>query len=287
MKSRKNFPTVFSGLRSRGYVKPFPRFYGRFDTRKDSLLHMKFPVREAWDYYRGLRWNNLKSPKYRHLFLILYWPFYGLCFLTLERFMPSIWLWATGEELIYTPIACALDYQIPLCEWFVIPYYYWFVYLIGTGLYFVLFDIRAFREFSWLVILTYSSTIVLYLLFPNCQELRPAAEEITRDNWMVDVIKYLYDFDTNTNVCPSIHVLGSLAVFFPGMHSRTLKGFWWKFYFAVSCFLICISTVFMRQHSILDVLAALAVGVVSYIVVYLWICPLGKEPERIGNIVGP
>ena len=93
---------------------------------------------------------------------------------------------------------------------------------------------------------------------------------------MIDVVKGLYDFDTNTNVCPSIHVLGSLAVCFAGLHSRTLRGWGWKLFFVVSTVLISLSTVFLKQHSIIDVFAALALGAVCYVLVFFVICPPKK-----------
>lgn len=231
-------------------------------------------------YYRDLRFSNLKTPKYRHLFLILFWPIFGLVFMTLENYWPSIWEWMTGEALYYYPIQIATDAQIPFCEWFVIPYYFWFAFLVGMALYGLLYDIRAFRHFSWFVILTYSTTALIYLVWPNMQPLRPV--DFPRDNWMTDIVKGLYDFDTNTNVCPSIHVLGSFAVCFAGLHSKTLRGWGWKLFFVLSTILISLSTVFLKQHSIFDVYAALALCAICYPIVFFVICPIKKpDPSEI------
>ena len=41
---------------------------------------------------------------------------------------------------------------------------------------------------------------------------------------MVDIVRKLYNFDTNTNVCPSIHVLGAFCVQFAAMKSRIFAG---------------------------------------------------------------
>lgn len=235
---------------------------------------MKELLQIPFEYYKDLRWNNLKSAKYKHLLLLLYWPFYGLLFLTLERICPVVWRFFTGEEFFYHEVVSSTDALIPFCEWFVIPYYFWFVFLVGMGIYSLLFDIQAFRQFMWYIILTYSITSVIYIIYPTCQNLRP--EAFPRDNWMVDIVKGLYNFDTNTNVCPSIHVLGSLAVCFPGLHSKYLKGWGWKVFFIVSTVLISVSTVFMKQHSIIDVYVALILGAVCYPLVYGWLC---KQPK--------
>ncbi len=227
------------------------------------------------DYYRDLRPSNIRTKKYNHLILALYWPLFGLVFMTLEQFWPRIWQAVTGKALVYQEVVCALDAYIPFCEWFVIPYYFWFAFLVGMALYGLLFDVRAFRHFMWFVILSYSVTAIIYLLWPNMQALRPV--DIPRDNWMVDIVHKLYNFDTNTNVCPSIHVLGSFAVCFAGLHSRTLKGWGWKVFFVVSTLLISASTVFLKQHSILDVFAALALCAVCYPLVFFVICKEKKS----------
>lgn len=224
------------------------------------------------DYYKDLRWNNLTTKKYRHLLLVLYWPVYGLMFLFLERILPML------VNVEYHEIYCTLDQYIPFCEWFTIPYYYWFIFLIGFGAYWLLYDPPMFGDWMWNVILMYSATVVIYLVYPNMQALRPT--EFPRDNLLVDVVKYLYDFDTNTNVCPSIHVLGSFTVCFTGLHSKQFKGFWWKFFFIVSTVLISISTVFLKQHSLWDLIFAVVVGALDYIVLYFIVPAVKRKYQK-------
>ena len=75
--------------------------------------------------YRKLRPSNINTPEFKHLFLLLYWPVYGATFWLLER----------GLSLNYHPIKAAFDAKIPFCEFFVFPYYFWFVFLVGIHLY--------------------------------------------------------------------------------------------------------------------------------------------------------
>ena len=77
-------------------------------------------------------------------------------------------------------------------------------------LYLLLFDTAGFRKFMWFIILTYTATCIIYLIYPSQQELRP--ETFRRDNLLTRFMTWFYAFDTNTNVCPSLHVIGSLAV---------------------------------------------------------------------------
>ena len=208
--------------------------------------------------YLELRPGNLTSPRFRHLFLLLYWPLFGMLFAFVERFSPVTY---------YFPVHIALDDLIPFCEWFVLPYYYWFIYLIGMICYTLLYDVREFRRMSWFVIVTYSITMLIYFIWPTCQELRPAV--FPRDNALTRWTAMLYDFDTNTNVCPSIHVIGSVAAMLAGLHGRRFRTWGWRVYFIVGCALISISTVFMKQHSALDIFAAIPVCLIGYLAVYV------------------
>jgi membrane-associated phospholipid phosphatase len=214
--------------------------------------------------------ERLEQSKYKHLFLLLFWPVFGFFFNNVEVHWPRIWQAITGEALVYTEVVCDLDAYIPFCEWFVIPYYFWFAFIVGMILYSLAFELRAFRYFSWFVILTYTVTGIIYYLWPNMQGLRPT--DFPRDNLLVDIVKGLYDFDTNTNVCPSVHCLGSYATAFAGLHSKKLRGIWWKLSFVLTALLISASTVFLKQHSIIDVFAAVGVAAVCYAIQY-WIFP--------------
>ena len=206
--------------------------------------------------YRKLRLSNLNTKPYAHLKLLLYWPLYGLLFLFVERFYPVDH---------YTVMHCALDDLIPFCEWFLIPYLFWFVYLIGMHLYTLLYDVDSFTRMMKYIMLTYTATILIYLIFPTCQQLRPVAFE--RDNFLTRFIAGFYRFDTNTNVCPSLHVIGSLAVMEAALWCRRLSNPC-KVGFVVAACLICISTVFMKQHSVLDILAAIPICALGHILFF-------------------
>ena len=77
-----------------------------------------------------------------------------------------------------------------------------------------------------------------------------------------------YQFDTNTNVCPSIHVIGSVAVMVCAWHSKHFSTPLWRTLFTITAVLISISTVFLKQHSIIDVAAALPICLIAYLLVY-------------------
>lgn len=204
--------------------------------------------------YRKFRFSKLNTPEFSHLKYLIFWPIYGIVFSVLERG----WI-----RDYYYPMHCALDDYIPFCEYFLIPYMFWFVFLVGMILYTLLFDTGSFRKLMQFIILTYTTTIVIYILFPNCQELRPVTFE--RDNIFTQFMASFYEFDTNTNVCPSLHVIGSLAVMFSSWHSKHFSSLPWQIAFTGTAVLISVSTVFLKQHSAIDVLGAVPICIAAYI----------------------
>ena len=104
-------------------------------------------------------------------------------------------------------------------------------------------------------------------IFPNGLDLRP---ELDPDkNIFTKLISVLYTADTNTNVFPSIHVFASI-----GAHtaiSRTVFSKRFRFVkptSAVLMVLIILSTMFLKQHSVIDVVGAIVLSFCMYGLVY-------------------
>lgn len=209
--------------------------------------------------YRKFRFSKLNTPEFSHLKLLVFWLIFGIMFFTVER------LWIRES---YYPIYIPFDDKIPFIEYFLIPYLFWFIYLIGMLIYTLLWDVESFRKLMKFIIITYSIAMLTYILFPNCQELRPIAFE--RDNIFTRFIVGFYQFDTNTNVLPSIHVIGSVAVMVSSWHSKHFSTIAWKIAFTIAAILISISTVFLKQHSILDLIAAIPVCIIAYYFTYMY-----------------
>jgi membrane-associated phospholipid phosphatase len=164
---------------------------------------------------------------------------------------------------IYSP----LDDKIPFVSVFVVPYVVWFFYIAFAMLYTGLYSKYDFYRLVIFLGLGMSVAYTLYMFFPNAQNLRP---EITGTDIFSRLVAYLYATDTPTNVCPSVHVINSLAVSAALHHSTAFA----KIRFArpalhILTILIIMSTVLIKQHSVLDIFAGIAVGAVLYIPLYL------------------
>ena len=81
------------------------------------------------------------------------------------------------------------------------------------------------------------------------------------------MLRLIYAADTNTNVFPSMHVVGTLAAVIGIFDSRSASlGAKWGV--AALGVLINASTVLVKQHSVLDILAGIALYALVYLAVY-------------------
>lgn len=207
--------------------------------------------------------NSLKNfyIKYKHgIPLILYGILYLSWFCLLENKIP-------GGGRNYTVIHVAMDDYIPFCEIFVIPYFLWFAYVAAVVLFFFFRNREDYYRTCVFLFTGMTIFLIVSTLFPNGQNLRP--QVMPRDNIFTRMISHLYATDTPTNLWPSIHVYNSLGAYFAIAKSeyfsdkkRIRMG---SLLLSVS---IILSTVFIRQHSVFDVVTAFILAAVMYGVVY-------------------
>lgn len=196
--------------------------------------------------------------KYRHAWVLLYAFIYMPWFAYLERTVTTN----------YYPIRSPLDAYIPFVEYFIVPYLLWFAFIIVFAGYFFFTDTKEFYRLAAFLIAGMTAFLIICTIFPNGQNLRPVV--FARDNVFVDMVKQLYAADTPTNVLPSIHVFNSLGISFAVAHSDALKKKKWIQYGVyILAGLIIISTVCLKQHSVTDVFAAMAMACVIYPFVYV------------------
>lgn len=195
--------------------------------------------------------------KYKHAWLLSYMFIYFVWFFYLEN---RGWV---PVKIIHT----ALDDIIPFHEFFFIPYALWFLYIPAVILFLLFKSKEDYFKVCAFLFTGMTICLIIYTIWPNGQNLRPNG--FLRDNFLVDMVKKLYGFDTSTNVCPSIHVFNSIGAHIAIMESRLFKNN--RFIRTGSfilAFLICLSTVFLKQHSVIDGLCAIVLACVLYLIVY-------------------
>ncbi len=196
--------------------------------------------------------------KYRHVLpVIVYFVIYMTWFNYIEA----------NRASQYTVIHMNIDDKIPFVEYFIVPYYMWFVYVIAVVGYLMVKDKDGYyRNF---IFLSFGMTVFLVIstLFPNIQHLRPYI--MPRDNVFAHMVKHLYSIDTPTNLWPSIHVYNSIGAYFGVIHNEKLRHNRFINYGSLTLsILIIMSTVFLKQHSMFDVMTAFIMATVVYVFVY-------------------
>ena len=195
--------------------------------------------------------------RYKHALLTLYTPVYLLCFYYLEKTITTY----------FTPLNSPIDDIIPFIPIFIIPYLLWFVYIAGSAIYFIFVSQRDFMKLMIFIIIGMTAYIIICYIFPNgLKDFRPG--NLTADNPINHLIAWLYNTDTSTNVFPSIHVYNSIGVHVAINKTDKIKSRLIKNASLVLCILICFSTIFLKQHALIDVIGGCAMGRIVYILIY-------------------
>lgn len=195
--------------------------------------------------YREFRLSKINEPQFKHLKFLFGWFGYFLLFFLTEKFIPY--------ERCHV-VHCKLDDIIPFCEYFAIFYVGWYFLIIGSLLYFALYNPENFKNMMKFIIVTQIIAMAAYILFPSRQELRPS--KFVRDNIFTDVMKLIYSIDTNTNVCPSLHVAYSVGIASTWLKEKSASKLSKALITAFSL-AVCVSVSFVKQHSVVDIIAAL------------------------------
>ena len=218
--------------------------------------------------YRTFRLSKLNDPQFAHLKLLGGWIGYFIMYFLTENLIP-----AESCHVVH----CWIDDLIPFCEWFLIPYVFWYFLIVFTLLYLMLYHVEGFKQFQIFIIVTQVVAMAIYIIYPNRQDMRP--EVFPRENFLTACIGLLYRQDTPTGVCPSLHVAYSLAIFNVMVKDEHLHR-WFKIALGIFAVMVCLSTAFVKQHSTVDIFAAIPVVLLGEAIIYgksYWLPKLRKK----------
>ena len=208
---------------------------------------------------------------WKHLFILSYFAIYLTWFAYLERTVTTH----------FNAIHVTLDDYIPFCEYFVIPYMLWFAYVAWGVIYSAIHNKQDYYKLCAVLFMGMTVFLVVSTLYPNGHYLRPTY--FTHHNIFTMICEWLYSTDTATNLFPSIHVYNSLAIHFFVMNSQALKN---KKTVRVTSFVLCssiiMSTMFIKQHSVFDVVTAFILAFFMYQGVYVrnWVGASDKKERK-------
>ncbi len=206
--------------------------------------------------YTGFRLSRLGEPRFSHLKLLGGWIIYFALYFLTENLIPQAHCHVLHNRL---------DDLIPFTEAFVIPYVFWFFLVAGSLLFYILYDAELFRRLQCFIMVTQAVAMLVYIVWPNMQDLRP--DPFPRANAFTWALSIIYAFDTPTGVCPSLHVaysLGIASVFLKDPEVQ--RG--WKVFIVCAVIVISAATAFVKQHSVVDIFWALPLGLLAEILVF-------------------
>ncbi|MCD8105008.1 MAG: phosphatase PAP2 family protein [Lachnospiraceae bacterium] len=192
---------------------------------------------------------------HKYSYAMLYLVFYLVAFFVLDFTMEPKYI-----------LHCALDDQIPFCEYFVIFYFAWYPAFFLSLVWYMLRDKRDFQQLWFIMFNGITFCLICYVLFPNGLNLR---EEVPNRNIFCVLVNLVRGVDAAVNVCPSIHVSSSVSIALVTAKSNLFKEHKWrKAAIILLMILISISTLFVKQHSVIDVVCGAAVSLVLYVIAY-------------------
>ncbi len=193
-------------------------------------------------------------------------------------YMPVFfWVESLNPEGGFNIIHTAIDDMIPVVEIFIIPYILWLPYLCAGMIAIAVRSRFLSRKTAYMLMAGMTLFVVISLVYPNALELRDAIPD--RKNIFMDLINHLHAIDTPTDVFPSLHVYDALVVT-AGMHLTFRDKKVLLALCDVLTVLIVLSTVFIKQHSIIDVIGAFVIFAVVFIVICFLIRPVTKVAAK-------
>lgn len=201
--------------------------------------------------------------KHRYLLLQAYWLIYLPWFAYLERTVTSH----------FHVIHMELDDKIPFISVFAIPYFLWFGYVAVAFIYTYLHDRQEYLRACGFLFTGMTIFLLISTVYPNGHYMRYG---VTLGSGVFDqLVRWLWQTDTATNLFPSIHVFNSIGAHIALTRCENLRDNKLIKYgsFTLMCSII-LATVFIKQHSVFDVMTALLMALVLYPVAY------GKAPEN-------
>lgn len=209
--------------------------------------------------------SSTSTPKtkinYKYFYLSIYFVFYLIGFYAIEE--------RPIDESFHL-LHSSIDNWFPFNEYFIIPYFLWFAYVAVVWIFLCLKDQKAFIPFCVCMYTGMTLFLLISLVYPNYLELRVHFQ--TNKNVLTKFCAFLQSIDTPTNVFPSIHVFNSLIAYTGICKSEVIgKRLLVRIPALLLTIMICLSTLFLKQHSFVDFLGGFIYFFLLYFPVYeIW-----------------
>ncbi len=161
-------------------------------------------------------------------------------------------------------VATPLDEKLPFIEFFVVFYVLAYVQWVVGYILIARESREMLYKFVVADVLAKVFCLIIFIAFPTAIE----HQGEPGNNPFGFITKIVYYFDSPTNLFPSIHCLESWVCFRAALQMKKIPT-WYKpftLFFSIAVFL---STVFLKQHFVVDIPAGILVFEVAFIIVSL------------------
>ena len=196
-------------------------------------------------------------------------PFYGWMSVIIMFAVNNIAFQATrlvNKGWHHYDFSTPLDDRIPLVTWFVI------IYVILAYAQWIYGFYLAARERKPICYEVYGAEITAKVICLICFLVIPTTmvrHDLTATDFLSRWVQSVYNIDAADNLFPSIHCLESY-VLTRGAFKMERCPAWYKWGSIPVTILVFLSTLFMRQHVIADVISAVAAVEIGFLVMGLW-----------------
>jgi membrane-associated phospholipid phosphatase len=149
-------------------------------------------------------------------------------------------------------IGTSIDQAVPFLSVFIIPYILWYGYIFCYLVYFCFKDTKVYFKTLIIIVVAELICFVIYFFFQTTVP-RPT---IAGDNIFNNLVLWIYSKDRPFNCFPSIHVLTTFLIMLASLHIKN-KHLLNNLMIHVLGSLIIISTLFVKQHVIFDMIGSM------------------------------
>lgn len=197
---------------------------------------------------------RLFTKKHRHLFASLSIAGQGIIYLIIGTYF--------SKNAV--PIDSWIDDRIPYVAWLVIFYVSWMPLLYIAFIYLGLTN----QALYWRTLIVYNVAVTfsncIFIVFPTYM---PRPEINNNDDLFTVLVQFIYSNDNPVNCFPSIHCLTTYLLFITMCRHKCFS-IYVRIFLSIYFWSIIASTVFIKQHALIDVAGGIILAEITYQAVY-------------------
>ena len=159
----------------------------------------------------------------------------------------------------YYNVTTFFDSNMPYISFFVIFYVVWYLFLVFCPIIIYRYEKNKLKEYFVTYMVCSIISSIIFVFFPTTIN-RPSVDN---NNFFNILVNFIYSNDTPALNCfPSLHALYSMLwILYIGFNKKVNRVY--RLIISILCILIILSTLFIKQHAIVDLLGSLLVLILS------------------------